>query len=197
MGREHQFAQQQLTVFARILVIISASLFANCSQLSPATVHPAYTCSTCSTGHYLTNTFTCQVISSTCASFNHSTQFCDICATGHMLNSSKPSECLPVFESDTCKTYDRLSRCRECKDATKFPVMYKDANSRFHIKCVPNSLGGRLASATGLFGFADNAAPEDRSLAIYDEACLANDGFFLSLAPNNATGLKLVDDNGK
>lgn len=178
-------------------LISSASLFANCSELAPATAHPVYTCSACTDGHFLTSTFTCQVIPETCAIFNHSTKYCDVCASGNMLNTSSPSECMPVFESDACKTYDRLSRCRECKDSAKFPVMYKDATGRFHVKCVSNNLGGRLASVQGLFGFTDSLAPNERSLAVYEETCLTSVDNYLSQNPAGVSGLKMVDDDGK
>lgn len=113
-----------------------------------------------------------------------------------MLNSSTPSECVPVFESSECKTFDRLSRCRECKDAARLPVMFKDASGRFHVQCVEHSFGGRLESLGGLFGLADSSSPAERSLAIYEEACAAQADRYLSVAPAAAPGLKLLADDG-
>ena len=117
-----------------------------------------------------------------------------------MLNSSTPSECIPVFESDPCKTYDRSSKCRECKDSLRFPVMFKDSSNRFHVKCVPNDLNGRFSDtvqSTGLFGFVDSTTPDQRILSIYEESCANHGEYYLSTNISDIQGLKLINDDGR
>ena len=116
-----------------------------------------------------------------------------------MLNSDKTTECIPVFESDVCKTYDRWSRCRECKEANYFPVMYKDNVSRYHVKCVPNDLGGVYAQTdgiVGLFGFSEFSNPDDRSLLVFEDDCKSRGEYYMSISTSGLSGLKLVDDDG-